>query len=340
MVTDPQVSWWKEKIDQCGAAQSAAYKLRSVGSLQPTHLGPTQPKGCRNKAREQRVKFQDLQLFPKVPRSLRHPLDLELAMHVSHLDTTMDARSWCELRILLRNTFNSAFEAVLKAAEAYEELCKHTEKLKDNTEATDILKKAKILARDAVLWRWFGLTGWIYNQAEAEFFKSYGHEIESQLMNSVGKIRQRLMQQLMRRPCWLKLEKMLISVDYHSLTPELQGLLNRIHYTIEKLGGLQNPVLQEARRLSEDEEKEWLKSADQDREHEELAEQKFEAAVLNNQGRMLSESVVDFLCLDDFEDADFDFHPDPEQETDVSVNVLDPIFLNQSNWVRKMQTDS
>ena len=31
-------------------------------------------------------------------------------------------------------------------------------------------------------------------QAESEFFQSYGREIESQLMNSVAKIRQRLMQ--------------------------------------------------------------------------------------------------------------------------------------------------
>ena len=39
------------------AQSTGAYKLRSVGSMRPTNLGPTQPKGCRNKAREQRVKF-------------------------------------------------------------------------------------------------------------------------------------------------------------------------------------------------------------------------------------------------------------------------------------------
>eukprot|EP00438_Fugacium_kawagutii_P030280 Skav225210 [mRNA] locus=scaffold1041:142015:143934:- [translate_table: standard] len=70
MVTEPQVQWWAKKINEHNASNSA-YKLRSVGSMRPTNLGPTQPKGCRNKAREQRVKFQDQRLIPDVPRPLK-----------------------------------------------------------------------------------------------------------------------------------------------------------------------------------------------------------------------------------------------------------------------------
>eukprot|EP00438_Fugacium_kawagutii_P029654 Skav215860 [mRNA] locus=scaffold1507:123344:124558:+ [translate_table: standard] len=63
MVSEPQVQWWMKKINEHNVSKSA-YKLRSVGSMRPTNLGPTQPKGCRNKAREQRAKFQDQRLIP------------------------------------------------------------------------------------------------------------------------------------------------------------------------------------------------------------------------------------------------------------------------------------
>ena len=91
---EPQVKWWVHKFDE-RAQSTGAYKLRSVGSMRPTNLGPTQPKGCRNKAREQRVKFQDQRLIPDVPRPLRPPCDIGLAMALAELEKSSAAgRLW------------------------------------------------------------------------------------------------------------------------------------------------------------------------------------------------------------------------------------------------------
>ena len=87
---EPQVKWWVHKFDE-RAQSTGAYKLRSVGSMRPTNLGPTQPKGCRNKAREQRVKFQDQRLIPDVPRPLRPPCDIGLAMALAELEKSSAA---------------------------------------------------------------------------------------------------------------------------------------------------------------------------------------------------------------------------------------------------------
>ena len=164
--------------------------------MRPTNLGPTQPRGCRKKAREQRVKFQDQRLIPDVPRPLRPPCDMGLAMTLANLEKS-NVQGIASVRQVVRESFDAAYQGVIVAARAHEELCKKTEQLKNDPAAVETLKQAKICTRDVLLWRWFGLTAWIYNQAESEFFQSYGREIESQLMNSVAKIRQRLMQELM-----------------------------------------------------------------------------------------------------------------------------------------------
>lgn len=323
---EPQVKWWVHKFDE-RAQSTGAYKLRSVGSMRPTNLGPTQPKGCRNKAREQRVKFQDQRLIPDVPRPLRPPCDIGLAMALAELEKSSGAgvgearqvaregfeavgavgavgemrQGLGEVRQVVRESFDKAYSAVIVAARAHEELCKKTEQLKNNPDAVEKLKRAKICTRDVLLWRWFGLTAWIYNQAESEFFQSYGREIESQLMNSVAKIRQRLMQDLMLRPCWKKLEKKLIHcAATNSFTPELQGLLDRFRFIFDSLGGSRNPELQEFRVL-EDTEKVLQEMAEED-EKQRKVEEEFAAEVWNHAGRKVSESVVGFLGLDDDDD--------------------------------------
>jgi len=208
------------------------------------------------------------------------------------------------IRAVLQQSFQKAYEAVNKAAQAHEDFCRRTEKLKNVPGTLDAVKRAKICTRDVLLWRWFGLTAWIYNQAEAEFFQSYGREIESQLMNSVVKIRQRLMQDLMRRPCWRKLERKLVNcAATDSWTPELLGLLNRFRFMFESLGGTRNPLLQEVR-LSAEEEKQMEQLEDEAKAKE---EQELEAEfneVWNNAGRKVSESVVGLLGLDDFDDVE------------------------------------
>lgn len=317
---EPQVKWWVHKFDE-RAQSTGAYKLRSVGSMRPTNLGPTQPKGCRNKAREQRVKFQDQRLIPDVPRPLRPPCDIGLAMALAELEKSSAAgvgevrqvaregfeavgemrQGLGEVRQVVRESFDKAYSAVIVAARAHEELCKKTEQLKNNPDAVEKLKRAKICTRDVLLWRWFGLTAWIYNQAESEFFQSYGREIESQLMNSVAKIRQRLMQDLMLRPCWKKLEKKLMHcAATNSFTPELQGLLDRFRFIFDSLGGSRNPELQEFRVL-EDTEKVLQEMAEED-EKQRKVEEEFAAEVWNHAGRKVSESVVGFLGLDDDDD--------------------------------------
>lgn len=294
--SDAQVQWWMKKIEEHDTCQSS-YRLRSVGSMYPSNLHPTQPKGCRNKRGDQRKKFQDNQRFPEVGKQLRHPPDMELAFRLLDLETSMDGHgpSFSEVRGLLRVSFQRAFDSVSTAAQAYEDLSKKTQKLlKNNPDAAEQVKKAKMRTRDAVLWRWFGLTGWIYNQAESEFFHLHGKELESQLMNGVARIRQFLMQKLMRRPCWQKLERILIQCAAEdSWTPELQGLMDRFHYTLEHLGG--NAVVQEFQ-MSEDEEKELLKTEEA---MERAADEAFADEVWAN-ACQVTESMIVHLGLDDF----------------------------------------
>ena len=319
---EPQIQWWVDKIDAGGAIERGC-KSRSVGSMCPTNLGKAQTLRVSDRKDTTqrgpgRAKFASQSLLPDVPRPLRHPSEIGAAIPLCKLEKT---QGWQgnEIRAILRESFHKAYEAVNKAAKAHEDLCQRTEKLKGIPGTLDAVKRAKICTRDVLLWRWFGLTAWIYNQAESEFFQSYGREIESQLMNSVVKIRQRLMQDLMRKPCWSKLEKKLVScAATDSFTPELQGLLNRFRFMFESLGGPGNPVLQEWR-LSEEEKK--LEMEEHEAKERE-AEQEFEAEVWNNAGRKVSESVVGLLGLDDFDDFD-DF--DPSVDPDCQKDTIHPI---------------
>ena len=176
--------------------------------------------------------------------------------------------------------------------------CKKTEQLKNDPAAVERVKQAKVVMRDVLLWRWSGLTGWMYNQTESEFFHSYGREIESQLMNSVAKIRQKLLQELMRRPAWKKLQAKLVScAATNSWTPELYGLLNRFWFLYWELGGPKKPGLQEFRML-EDHTKILQEIAlEEERECEEEAA--FANEVWNLASHRVSDSMLSFLCMDD-----------------------------------------
>ena len=345
-VADPQIQWWVEKIDAGTAIPTL--KSRSVGSMCPTNLGKQQTlrvsdrkdTGQRGPGR---AKFPCQSLLPDVPRPLRHPSEVGVAMALCNLEKSQALRG-NEIRGILRESFQKAYEAVNTAAKAHEDLCQKTEKLKGIPGTLDAVKRAKICTRDVLLWRWFGLTAWIYNQAESEFFQSYGREIESQLMNSVVKIRQRLMQDLMRKPCWHQLERKLMKcAATDSWTPELEGLLNRFRFMFESLGGPGNPVIQEWR-LSEEEEKMEMQ---ENEAKEQEAEQEFEAEVWNNAGRKVSESVVGLLCLDDFDEFDAcdpamdpdcyaadAIHPiDASPEADDHEIRDDPAFVAQQGFV-------
>ena len=83
----PAVKTIKQSLnDYISDLSIAPESFRTCLFLRPTNLGPTQPKGCRNKAREQRVKFQDQRLIPDVPRPLRPPCDMGLAMTLANLE--------------------------------------------------------------------------------------------------------------------------------------------------------------------------------------------------------------------------------------------------------------
>ena len=303
MTTEPQIQWWVEKMDAGERSErSMGPKSRCVGSMCPTNLGKTQSLRVSERKDDGWNGWRTHQSLPDVPRPLRHPSEICASMALVQLSATLHGID--RIRAVLQQSFQKAYEAVNKAAQAHEDFCRRTEKLKNVPGTLDAVKRAKICTRDVLLWRWFGLTAWIYNQAEAEFFQSYGREIESQLMNSVVKIRQRLMQDLMRRPCWQKLEKKLVNcAATDSWTPELLGLLNRFRFMFESLGGTRNPLLQEVR-LSAEEEKQMEQLEDEAKAKE---EQELEAEfneVWNNAGRKVSESVVGLLGLDDFDDIE------------------------------------
>ena len=52
-----------------------------------------------------------------------------------------------EVRQVVRQSFDKAYSAVIVAARAHEELCKKTEQLKNNPDAVEKLKRAKICTR-------------------------------------------------------------------------------------------------------------------------------------------------------------------------------------------------
>eukprot|EP00438_Fugacium_kawagutii_P023068 Skav201166 [mRNA] locus=scaffold65:510107:511198:- [translate_table: standard] len=297
--------------------------------MRPTNLTSTQHTACRNKAREQRVKFQEQRDIPRVPKlPLKYPLDMEIYVLLSNADLDVS-----EVLALLKASFQRAFQSVQAAADAYEDLCLRTQRLNNVPHAFEKVKKAKMYARDILLWKWFSLTGWIYNQAESEFFKEYGRDIESQLINSVAKIRQELMQKLMKGPTWHRLERKLVQCAAEgSWTPELEGLSNRFHWTIESLGGLGNPVLWEnmlskAEQLKQAIEEQELAEAEQERERE------FEQAVHYHAGQRIVHSALDFIGLGlgsdtdlAFDDLDLDDGPGPGPrpgDDDVDFDVVD-----------------
>ena len=212
-------------------------------------------------------------------------------------------------------------ESVVNAAEAYEELCKKTEQLKNDPHAVETVKRAKVVARDVLLWRWWGLTAWIYSQAESEFFQSYGREIESQLMNSVAKIRQRLMQNLMQRPAFKKLQAQLVRhAAADSMTPEWQGLLDRFEYMREHLGGKKNPNLDVFRVLEDDAKSRQEMALEEEKEREEEAT--FAEQVSALQGQRIAFSAIDFLAIEEEEEDDVESFPGNDSDDEDNFLAL------------------
>ena len=315
---EPQVQWWMHKFDE-RAASTGAKRMRCVGSLMPTNLAPMQPKAARSKAREQRVKHQEASGIPVVTQPLRPPCDMGLAITLAKLQES-DVPGIADVQQVVHASFINAYESVVTAAEAYEELCKKTEKLKNNAAAVERVKRAKVVGRDVLLWRWWGLTAWIYNQAESEFFQSYGREIESQLMNSVAKIRQRLMQNLMQRPAFKKLQAQLVRhAAADSMTPELQGLLDRFKYMHEHLCGKKNKKLDEFRVLEDVVKSRFQMALEEEKEREE--EQIFAKEVGEFHGQRIAFSAVDFLAIEEEED-DVQSFPGNDSDDDDSFMAL------------------
>ncbi len=302
--SQPQVQWWMKQMDDLNMTNKSHY--RKVGTLRPTNLAPTEStKGDK----DQRLRASVANLFPKVFRPPRPPTDLCIAIALSELEehgiTTGVLLQ--EVREVLNGSFKAAQKSVESAAKAYEELCAQTDHLKQSCCSPvdwQKLKLIKIHVRDVLLWRWFGLTTWIYNHVGAEFFQSDSRKVESQLMNSVAKIRQSLMQHLMRRPCWKKMEQMLINCMHDDVwTGEWKDLLGRIKFTYALLSGFGEPVLQH-HCLTEEEKKQLFAEEAVDAELEELEyEQQFEELVWDHAAKQVSNSVIDFLGLDDDDDG-------------------------------------
>ena len=311
-ISQPQVQWWMKQMDELNMTNKSHF--RKVGTLRPTNLAHAEPTKNTKGDKDQRLRASVANLFPQVFRPPRPPTDLCIAIALSELEehriaTATATVDWLqEVREVLNGSFKAAQKSVESAAKAYEELCAQTDHLKQrNCSHVDWqkLKLVKIHVRDVLLWRWFGLTTWIYNHVGAEFFQSYGQEVESQLMNSVAKIRQSLMQHLMRRPCWKKMEHMLINCMHNDAwTGEWSDLLDRIKFTYALLSGFGKPVLQH-HCLTEEEKKQMFAEEAVDAELEEFEyEQQFEELVWDHAAKQVSNSVIDFLGLDDDDGTD------------------------------------
>ena len=101
-----QVQRWRQKFQEKHEGASA-YRMRCVGSMQPTNLAPTQPKGCRNKAREQRKRCQETKEIPVVPRPLRPPCDMGLAVTLAKLQES-DVPGIAEVQQVVHASFIDA----------------------------------------------------------------------------------------------------------------------------------------------------------------------------------------------------------------------------------------
>ena len=334
--SQPQVHWWMKQMDDLRKKSDFRKK---VGTLRPTNLAHTERTKSTQGDKEQRLRASVANLFPKVFQPLRPPTDLSVAIALSELENTRITAvdSLQQVREMLNGSFKAAQKSVESAAKAYEELCAQTNHLKHSC-CSHIdwqkLKLAKTHVRDVLLWRWFGLTTWIYNHVGAEFFQSYGREMESQLMNSVAKIRQSLMQHLMRRPCWKKMEHMLVNCTHNDAwTGEWKDLLDRITFVYHLLGGSLKPGLQhhciteelQHYCLAEEEKTQMFAEEAVDAKLELDYEQQFEELVWDHAAKQVSDSVIDFLGLDDDDDDGNDPLQTPLFANGASSTDTDPI---------------
>ena len=350
MAAKPQVQWWNYKFTELDDSKTG-YKLRAVGNMKPTNLGPTQPKGMRNKAREQRVKHQQDQEAPKVPMPMRAPSDIALAMTLEKLQQR-NVPGVCEVQQNVCDSFERAYQAVVSAARAHEDLCTRTQKLLRDPKTThtiETIKNAKIQTRDVLFWRWSGLTAWIYNQAESEFFQFYGREMESQLMNCVSKNRQRLLQDLMQSSAWERLEAEIVRrAATGTLEGQLKGLLKRFHYILHHLGGPKHPVLNEFAVLRDSPKS--LQEIALEQERALAQEDAFADEVWNLQNQRVATSMIDFLSLDDPDDFEDHFeynlegnfennHDDNDNESEIASEEEESPYEEEVAQVNEVWSD-
>lgn len=229
----PQVQWWLNRAKQWnGTGTCGGKRVAATRTLTPSNL--TRSRYTAKKCHLQvAVKYREDKKFPVVTVPLRPPADMVIAFALSEVAEST------EVAELLAKSFCQALEAVTAAAKAFEELSKKTKWLLQECQDEQVkekVKQAKIRARDVVLWRWFALTGWMYNEAEADVFQTYGKEIQSQLVNGVAKIRQNILQNMMRRPAWAILERKLVDCTLSDAWPrELSGIMSRLYYTVSLL---------------------------------------------------------------------------------------------------------
>ena len=280
--SSPHIEWWASKVFESIAMHHSA--TRNVGRLCPSNLVP----------RGQ---------VPIAPYQLRCPVDLGVTMALADLENNsnvgVNVKKFKDIHDALGRSFECAMQSVLEAAKAYESLCRNTQQIElfGDAAAREKLKKAKICARDVVLWRWFGFTGWIYNHPGQEFFEVDVPLVGSQFHNGVAKIRQQLMQHLMTTPSWHRLEdKLLECAGSGSWTPEFAFIFQRLRCFHCEIEGLSNDEYLDQFRLSHQDHQDLKDSvADQ---HAEASDKEFEHEVYCNASHTLAASMVNDILND------------------------------------------
>lgn len=294
---EPQLLWWYAKVK---LRELFPGNYQGLGNMLPTHLPPTPPKRARSRNPEQAKKIQDSREFPAVPLQHRLPSEVSLSLALQCLSSQQQQLDLREIQNHVKASFYHALASVTLASTMHDELCRKTSKFeylqRKDPDAWSKIKNARLRTRDLVLWRWFGLTTWLYNHAEEEACPQYGNKIESQLMNGVAKIRQQLLQDMMLGPCWQRLENKFVECcTTGSWTPDLHSLWSRISYLYQGLRDLEGvgaSTLQQYS-LSQSQLEQLLSRRNLPED-----EKAFEEKVWEHAGRKITNSVIEWLEID------------------------------------------
>lgn len=298
---EPQMLWWHVKMK---LQENLPGTYGGLGKMVPTHLLPPHPKKTRNRSDEQGDKRRESKEFPTVPLQHRFPSEMALGLVLRMMRSSECLYSQQlelgEIQNCVRASFNHALVAVILAAKGHDELCKKTAKFehlqRTDQDAWRKVKDARLRTRDLVLWRWFGLTTWLYNHAEEEVFPEYGNKIESQLMNGVAKIRQRLLQDMMLGACWQRLENKFVECSATgSWTPDLHSLWSRISHLYQGLCNLEGESDSTLKQYCFNQSEIEQVLSQKNPPHDEKA---FEEKVWDHAGRKITNSVIEWLELD------------------------------------------